>query len=110
MDYQSQGVAQAKYTGNSLTTAAQLNALPKAEPQLDMLEQRIRNTAAQIGSLVVRSRDIADRVLGTAPQPVSGDVKATDRPPTMRRLQFAVDELQSMADMLGNQIERLESL
>lgn len=105
---QAQGYSsKADYVGGAVNSAP---SAPRPEPQLDMLEQRIRNTAAQIGSLVVRSWDIADRVLGTAPQPVSGDAKAADRPPALRRLQFAADELQSMVDLLGSQIERLESL
>jgi hypothetical protein len=105
------------YSNNSSNYAGLGNALgaqASATPQpgiLANIESALENALNNIHANTADLSGIADRVLGTQPEPVAGKGEPTPaNPPQLRRIADLSERLLNATGDLGNQVTRLHRL
>lgn len=84
---------------------------PIPEPRLDQLESRLTAACHEASLIGRRVRSLADRLIGPQPETgVSSVGEKADRPPSLRRLEIATEDLHRLIAVASDHLSRLEAL
>ncbi len=98
---------------NALSGYAQAIPSPPVvgeQPQLSRLNDRVSNAINSAQEIAARAHVLADRVLGSRPEPVSGDAKHPTPTCDVARLDDGLDVLNRTLGDVHDQLRRLETL
>lgn len=102
------------YGGGQAVSYVTTDVPPAVTPasQLEMLDGDLCNSLSNFHDITQRLRMLADRIVGPAPEPVTGiDGKASGPPPCLtRKLETTAGYIRAMTGEISNLLTRLERL